>query len=230
MERGENIDTHITTLVSRAENSIQETHITPFYDIDALHDKGKQLLQTPHSLFCDMSQIIEHPMFREFADNYFSSWKSTQLITQLCRMYSDLDQLSTHVIDPYEKLTMLQEVIFTEWVSIEAGKVESVPEFPLVPTTHRRSLGMELYQTHPFMKDVANVMEHEHMRAFIQKYFLQWDTSDLVVVLIKLYRCFDRFSHWTTEQKMGFLHTLISDAPTRQLLAQKISEWKKKLL
>jgi transcription termination factor NusB len=136
------------------------------------------------------------------ATKYFS-----QLVTQLCRMYADLDQLSDQVIDPYEKLTMLQEVIFTEWMGIDSGKTDSAllsyKKF-LQPNIDRRLMGIELYQKHSIIKDVANVMEHEYIRAFIQKYFLQWDTSDLVVVLIKLYRCFDRFPDWTTEQKWDF--------------------------
>lgn len=223
------------TDILRIENNNQDVTaiITPFYDINVLQRKGTQLIQSSNSLFRDMSQIIDHPMFQDFANKYFSSWKSTQLITQLCRMYADLDRLSTQIIDPYEKLTMLQEVIFTEWMEIDSRKADqmdvfrsSPSEFPLV-RHNRRSLGMELYQINPVMKDVADVMEHEYTRTFIQKYFLQWDTSDLVVVLIKLYRCFDRFPDWTTEQKMGFLHSLISDPPTRQLLVQKITEWKK---
>lgn len=219
-------------------------------DYNQLTKTGTTLIKTKGSLFHDLNAIIEHPMFRDFAHKYFTSWKSTQIVTKLCRMYADLDHLSPNISNPYEKIALLKDVILTnlltdgstDGTSFDGHKELTVNLVTLtsndvlvrytqssakLSSETRIELGQQLYQTQPVLRDVADIMEYENTGEFMKKYFLQWDTSDLVVVLIRLYECFDQFVDWTPEQKFGFLHYLMSDRNARQVLALKISDWKK---
>jgi hypothetical protein len=219
-------------------------------DYKQLTKTGTKLIKTKGSLFHDLNAIIEHPLFLDFAHKYFTSWKSTQIVTKLCRMYADLDHLSPHISNPYEKIALLKDVILTNLLT--DGSTDGTTRFDghreitgnlatltsndvLVRYTQssanlssetRIELGQQLYQTQPVLRDVADIMEYENTGEFVKKYFLQWDTSDLVVVLIRLYECFDRFVDWTPEQKFGFLHYLMSDPNARQVLVSRISDWK----
>lgn len=182
---------------TRTEDTVQ---VVTFDDKQLAHT-GKTLVQTEGSLFHDLNAIVDHPLFREFSKKYFTSWKSTQVITQLCKMYVDLDQLSVQISNPYEKLTVLQEVILNNLL-LEDSEKNLITQY--VDPSTRTQLGQHLYKTQSVLKDVADIMEYTPTSEFVKKYFLQWDTSDLVVVLIKLYECFDRFVDWTPEQKFGF--------------------------
>ena len=98
---------------------------------------------------------------------------------------------------------------------------------PHTSTNKTIEIGKRIYKTQPVLKDVADIMEYDQTSEFIKKYFIRWDKSDLVVVLIRLYQCFNQCTTWTPQQKFGFLHHLMSDKAKRKLLAEKISKWKK---
>jgi hypothetical protein len=192
---------------------------------------GCELVDTHGSLFYDLNQIIEHPLFQEFSQKYFKTWESTQLIVQLCQMYIDLDKLVTETcepkqLSPFEKICLLQECVLKQLL-LKDDKNDKIIILPHTSNNKTIEIGKRIYKTQPVLKDVADIMEYEQTSEFIKKYFIRWDTSDLVVVLIRLYECFNQYTTWTPQQKFGFLHHLMSDKAKRKLLAEKISEWKK---
>lgn len=204
-----------------------EPHKLSSYQLEKL---GSELIETQGSLFYDLNQVIEHPLFQEFSQKYFKTWESTQLITRLCQMYMDLDQLTsdhadTKKLSPFEKICLLQECVLKQLVLCEDATTSGLIHYKSPQS--KLEIGKRIYKTQPVLKDVADIMEYERTSEFIKKYFLRWDTSDLVVVFIRLYECFNECTTWTPEQKFGFLHQLMSDKTKRKLLAEKIADWKK---
>jgi len=214
-----------------------------------LEAQGQQLLQATDSLYADLSRIVDHPVFQNFYQQYLVSWSSTRCVTHLMRLYAKLDDLSPKITDPFEKLALLQDLIVRDWVTEDGScsmvhpeadltlrtaesfsttttTLSPVPDVPPITTLSPTAHTLDLRRHSSVFRDVVDVMEHEHVRAFLDKYFLRWDIGDFIVVLIRLYKCLDRFPTWTVEQKMGFLHHVLSDPSTRHNLARKITEWK----
>lgn len=263
----------IVVVEKKTEQQLEalETHELSAYRLEQI---GSKLVEKQGSLFHDLNQVIEHPLFQEFSQKYFRTWESTQLIIQLCQMYMDLDQLTselgglssdldqqssnlnqltakfnasnstytcsttptfthsttpTHTdskpLNPFEKICLLQECVLKQLVLGNEDSTSLVIQYKNPES--KKEVGKRIYKTQPVLKDVADIMEYEKTSEFIKKYFIRWDTSDLVVVLIRLYECFNECTTWTPEQKFGFLHHLMSDKTKRKLLAEKISEWKK---
>jgi len=200
--------------------------------VQDLHTRGLDVLRhKDDSVFVDVETMMSHPLFREFQSRYFNDWKSIQLIVSLCRIYEQLDSITPR-ITPYEKLAVLQTIVTDELIggvvckSIESvGSVEVV--IPPVESKELVSTGQSLYKTNQMYGDIANVMEHELIKDFITKYFIRWNTGDIVVVLIKMYECVDSYNNFTREQKLGFLQYLLSNKVTRHQIANKIEQWKK---
>jgi hypothetical protein len=255
----------IVVVEKKTEQQLEalETHELSSYRLEQI---GSKLVEKQGSLFNDLNQVIEHPLFQEFSQKYFRTWESTQLIIQLCQMYMDLDQMtseldglssdlnqqssnlnqlttkfnasnSTHShsttptctrskpLNPFEKICLLQECVLKQLVLGNEDSTSLVIQYKNPES--KIEVGKRIYKTQPVLKDVADIMEYETTSEFIKKYFIRWDTSDLVVVLIRLYECFNECTTWTPEQKFGFLHHLMSDKTKRKLLAEKISEWKR---
>jgi hypothetical protein len=215
----------MTDVETETETRLAKEDISTFLEIKGcsrqeMQTRGEKVLSRKDSLFTDLIHVVDHPLLKDFAQKYFKTWQTTCVITQLCRLYMELDQLSQPIHNPFEKLTVLKNVIWDNYV--EANRL-------ILPPPSRSSVvkeGQALYQTHPILKDVADIMEYKMTSKVIQKYFLQWDTGDLVVVLIQLYQCLDQCTDWTPVEKMGFLHYLMSDRQTRQILSTKVNEWK----
>lgn len=211
---------------------------------------GRQALQKPGSLFSDLSPLLDHPLFQTFSQTYFREWSSVQLIVRLCQLYQQLDALSPQVVDPYEKLAVLHEFVGGWWGATTADPSPSPLSIPsslpdpwtldgltsLSPyrgDSEQRARGQVLYQQQPGMlTHVVDLMEHEPTRRFLEKYFLNWDTADIVSLLIQLYHCLDQIqeaTRLTHTQKMGLLYFTLSDPATRRLFSQHINRWKKDL-
>lgn len=188
-----------------------------------LEQQGRKMVEQKPSFFNDLQCIIEHPLFVDFSNKYFNTWKSIQVLTQLFHIYVQMDKIGAAEMHPYEKLACLKDIVVKGYVCGEysSNQISMSSQLSL-------SKGIEIYQTDELFKDVADIMEYDLTRTFIQKYFLDWDTGDLVSVLIKLYECFNECTNLGPMQKMGLLHVLISNTNTRQLLSNRISEWKLK--
>ena len=221
------------------------------------------------TIFSDLHQVIDDPMFSDFARSYFTTWTKTQVVTQLCQMYIDLDKFSTQINDPFEKIKLLQEVILKQYdnncstsavtdgttsaitdvtttsatsvvtdkttsaTSVVTDKTTSatsaIANGTIVTNAHKRSDEASVqsyYASSKVLTDVANIMEYDVTRRFIEKYFLNWDVSDFVSVLINMYKSLDRYKELTQQEKFGILHNLIDDKHSRRTIAAAVSSWK----
>jgi hypothetical protein len=193
------------------------------------------------TIFHDLHQVIDIPIFVDFVNSYFSKWSTTEVVIQLCRMYIDLDKFSSSILDPFEKIEFLKDVILSKYdrlneqndsqvVSIKPSKcLYSIVENSnimkdLEKLTETKSSNTNPYET--IFIDVANIMEYDVTRKFIEKYFLNWDIGDFVTVLIKMYKSMDRFPNLSQMEKFGILQQLLQDQETRRIIASTVSSWK----
>jgi uncharacterized protein YjaZ len=139
-------------------------------------------------------------------------------------MYIDLDKFSKPIINPFEKIKLLQEVILKQF--------EKSSELSLLQIDHQASrqvdhkASSQITQVSQVLMDVANIMEYNVTRQFIEKYFLNWDVSDFVTVLINMYKSLDRYGELTQIEKFSILHNLIEDKQSRRMIASAVSSWK----
>ena len=214
------------------------------YPLEIIVENVEQLkIDLPHipvskitkqkTIFFDLRQVVDVPMFADFASLYFTSWTKTQVVTQLCRMYIDLDKFSAQILDPFEKIKLLQDVILREYDKNSTLVFPSASSSPLgfrsvssSPLGFRSVSSSPLHFTNKVLTDVANIMEYDATREFIEKYFLNWDVGDFVTVMIRMYKSLDRYDSLTQLEKLGILHHLIDDKQSRRIIASAVSSWK----
>jgi hypothetical protein len=89
--------------------------------------------------------------------------------------------------------------------------------------------GRSLYQRNEAFQDIGNVMEHPVLHDFFKKYFIDYDTGDAMLMMMKTYeQISDTFGEQLTPpQKLAMLHELICDTRTRGIIRDKMVGWKK---
>ena len=198
-------------------------------------------LKKKGTIFFDLHQVIDVPIFVDFVNCYFSKWSTTEVVIQLCRMYIDLDKFSSTILDPFEKIEFLKDVILSKYdhlhqqsnsqvVSIKPSRgLYSMLENSNIVQDLEKLTEIKSSEANPYETifiDVANIMEYDVTRQFIEKYFLNWDIGDFVTVLIKMYKSMDRFSNLSQMEKFGMLQQLLQDQETRRIIASTVSSWK----
>lgn len=77
---------------------------------DSLEKKGRLIYQTNEN-FRRLANVMEHPEFREFFQLYMQDWESTKVIVMFMKMYEALEKHSKVQLTPYQKLSIVKDVI-----------------------------------------------------------------------------------------------------------------------
>ena len=75
-----------------------------------LEEKGRRIYQTNEN-FRRLANVMEHPEFREFFQLYMQDWESTKVIVMFMKMYDALEKHSRVELTPYQKLSIVKDVI-----------------------------------------------------------------------------------------------------------------------
>jgi hypothetical protein len=75
-----------------------------------LEEKGRHIYQTNEN-FRRLANVMEHPEFREFFKLYMQDWESTKVIVMFMKMYEALEKHSKVELTPYQKLSIVKDVI-----------------------------------------------------------------------------------------------------------------------
>lgn len=77
---------------------------------DNLNETGKYIYKTnPH--FQRLANIMEHPEFREFYNEYMQDWDSVKMIVMFMKIYEAIEKHSNVELTPFQKLSIVKEVI-----------------------------------------------------------------------------------------------------------------------
>jgi hypothetical protein len=89
--------------------------------------------------------------------------------------------------------------------------------------------GRLLYQRNEAFQDIGNVMEHPLLHDFFKKYFIDYDTGDAMLMMMKTYEQISETfeEQLTPPQKLAMLHELVRDTRTRGIIRDKMVGWKK---
>ena len=75
-----------------------------------LEEKGRQLYQT-NEHFRLIANVMEHPEFRQFFNNYMQDWDNVKMIIMFMKMYESIEKHSKVQLSPYQKISIIKEVI-----------------------------------------------------------------------------------------------------------------------
>jgi len=82
-------------------------------DLNSLWKKGKKIYQTnPH--YKKLATIMEHPEFREFYDKYMCDWDSIKVMLMFMKIYETIEKHSVITLSPYQKISIMKEIIDDE--------------------------------------------------------------------------------------------------------------------
>lgn len=77
---------------------------------EGLEEKGRHIYQTNEN-FRRLANVMEHPEFRQFFQLYMQDWESTKVIVMFMKMYDAIEKHSRVELTPYQKLSIVKDVI-----------------------------------------------------------------------------------------------------------------------
>jgi len=76
----------------------------------SLEEKGRKLYkQNPH--FRKLSNIMEHPEFRDFYNTYMKDWENTKVVLMFMKLYEAIETHSNVKLSPFEKISIMKNII-----------------------------------------------------------------------------------------------------------------------
>lgn len=78
--------------------------------IDPLGRKGQELYQT-NKHYQKLANIMEHPEFREFFEEYMADWDTAKTILLFMKVYSAVEKYSQIELTPYQKIAIVKDVL-----------------------------------------------------------------------------------------------------------------------
>ena len=88
--------------------------------------------------------------------------------------------------------------------------------------------GRVLYETNPFFKSLANIMENPEFIKIFTQYFDSWDNIELFVMFAKVYNSItQQFPNMTGYEKIVLVKKLTDNSKTRSLMCQEIHRFRK---
>lgn len=72
--------------------------------------KGKQIYKE-NEHYRRLSNVMEHPEFREFYNLYMSDWDSVKLIVMFMKVYEAVEKHSKIELTPFQKISIVKDVI-----------------------------------------------------------------------------------------------------------------------
>lgn len=67
----------------------------------------------------DIAEFMEHPVSRQFYEKYLQHSKQVPMVLDVLFLYANIDRDKTMNLTPYEKITLLMDVIIRQQHSIE---------------------------------------------------------------------------------------------------------------
>lgn len=80
---------------------------------DSRELRGQKLYQE-NKHYRRLANVMEHPEFREFFDEYMKDWDSTKTILMFMKMYEAIEKHSDIELKPYQKIAVVEEMISDE--------------------------------------------------------------------------------------------------------------------
>jgi hypothetical protein len=72
--------------------------------------RGKEIYSdNPH--FRRLANVMEHPEFREFFNEYMKDWETTKTIIMFMKLYESIENNSNVELNPHEKIAILKDII-----------------------------------------------------------------------------------------------------------------------
>jgi hypothetical protein len=73
-------------------------------------EKGRKLYKS-NQHYRNVATVMEHPEFRNFYDTYMTDWCTAKTIVMFMKVYEALEENSSVELTPYQKLSILHEVM-----------------------------------------------------------------------------------------------------------------------
>ena len=75
-----------------------------------LEEKGR-LLYKQNKNYQSLSNVMEHPEFRNFIDQMTSDWDSVKTVLMFIKVYEAIEKHSNIELSPFQKISILDNVI-----------------------------------------------------------------------------------------------------------------------
>ena len=74
------------------------------------HEKKGRVLYKNNNFYKNISNLMEHPEFRELFDNHFKDINSIQVILMFLKVYESIEAMSPISLSGYQKLSVLDKI------------------------------------------------------------------------------------------------------------------------
>lgn len=93
---------------------------------------------------------------------------------------------------------------------------------------HHEVIGKKLYEDNDNYRNIVNVMEHPEFRKFFDKHFDNWTSTETILMFMKLYQVIEKELKipLTGYQKIAIIDEIIKDSNKRELVVNRIINWK----
>lgn len=75
-----------------------------------LNETGKNIYKT-NQHFRRLANVMEHPEFRDFYNQYMQDWESVKMIMMFMKIYEAVEKHSKVELTPFQKISVVKEVI-----------------------------------------------------------------------------------------------------------------------
>jgi hypothetical protein len=79
-------------------------------DYDNLEKNGKDIYKKNH-FFRSLTNVMEHPEFRNFFSTYIKDWSDVKTISMFMKLYEQIEKNNNFNISNYQKLAIIKEII-----------------------------------------------------------------------------------------------------------------------
>lgn len=110
-------------------------------------EKSGRKIYDNNKHFQKLANIMEHPEFRQFYNEYMQDWDNIKLIITFMKIYEAIEKHSTLNLTPYQKIAILKEAIdnaqirekicqgISNWINTDNKKLSLIEEKSIVTTT-----------------------------------------------------------------------------------------------
>lgn len=75
-----------------------------------LEKRGRTIYKN-NDHFQKIAHLMEHPEFRQFTEKYMNDWDTFRAMIMFMKIYKAIEENSTTVLTPYEKLAVLEDIM-----------------------------------------------------------------------------------------------------------------------
>jgi hypothetical protein len=79
-------------------------------DLKKVEEEGRKIYNVNRGMR-SMMNVMEHPEFREFYNDYMTDWDSLRVMSMFMKLYDTVEKRSKFPLSPYQKIAVVEKII-----------------------------------------------------------------------------------------------------------------------